>query len=460
MKKIVLIIILFIFSSFAQTNIKDWGENFLKNPKGYFQSTYELGIFQKLKSKFSNIKLTDISDLENQRNIEFSIDGKMIIYQLILEIDEQNKIRFAYRNPKSLNLNKSNFSNENTIKWIGKFFYHIDAGDTSLIKDMIFQKDVEIIYNQSRDKSKIISKLINDFPKIIQPTKTNVKENDESVSIQMIIDLYADLYIRIPKKLIYPLDTDYLQEKLFNRIIFNLNNSNYTFGYETTLNIEELKQLFKNKYKDALIKDNIITIPYENRRFKKLDKIEYNLPASIFSNTIDVKEINPQLKLFYNKDESTILMNEKYSISFYGQKKIGRKNIERIQQILQEIYVQILSINEEAKFANFKSVKGWARFRGLLVKEIQLFDWIKWNIFWSSLWDEGELFYYPSSVDYTNEKIAIKGIVYIFPESESFFYHFGELTIIYPEDNHEKPVEIQLVFYPYNRDEASSFFEE
>ena len=72
MKKIILIIILFVSSGFTQNNIKDWGEDFLNNPRDYFQSTYELGIFQKLKSKFSNIILTDISDSDNQRIIKFS----------------------------------------------------------------------------------------------------------------------------------------------------------------------------------------------------------------------------------------------------------------------------------------------------------------------------------------------------------------------------------------------------
>ncbi len=456
MKKILYVLLVVISSINAQNEMSKWGQTFLNNPEKYFRSSYELGIFKNFKSKFSNLKLNKIAENGSQRILDLQIDNKVTQYQLVLEIDEEEMIRYAYRYHENLNLNKNNFSNENILKWIGKFFYYIDSGDTAAIHDMIFQKEVEIIYNKQKKKSIIISNFLKDFPAIVQPTKTDIIEETSSLAISMVINLYADLYIKIPDKLIYPLDTDYLQETFFNRIINNLRNSIELPGDETSLTKDELIGIFKRKYKGSNLKNNTIIIPYKTKRFQKLESVQYFFSGSFFKSEVDISKIVPQIDLTHNETDGTLELNNSYSMSCSGLSQINQKSTEEIKRAIQYIYRMILAISPSNKET---LIKGWTRFRGLLVNEVELTNARHWNSFWSSLWDEGEIFYYPSIIDYSKEDITIKGVVYVFPESESFFYHFGELTAVYRKNETNQPYALRLVFYPFIRDEASSFYE-
>jgi len=452
MLKFKLVVHIFFIISYvsAQNTIINsyWGKQLLKYPQQFFISSYEKDIFQKFQKKFSHIQFKKIEQYDTSCLIELYLSQGNAFYSLILELDKDKKIASVYRNLLKTDIKQGREADEIILKWLGKFFYRIDAGDSAAMYDMVFNKNIDMRYNGLSDKSKIIIKLLEKFTGIVKPLEINLQKKSSLYSVRVSFQFSADLFFQIPAELASASDTDVLQENLLNMIMIHMNN-NYNTGnaYSIPKDRSKLLEQVNRYYPESIIQDDEILIPYPQRITKVLKEIRYEILGEKFDSGFSFSEINAQVNLEYKKDRGLITMNNTCKISLYQTPGIQHYTIEQSEKALQDIFKMILLfpfINAKDVYTN---LKGFVQYRGYNVHKIILATRHEWAIFWEVLRKEGSVYFYPSRIDDLENVLLIHGLVYVIKDNKYDLYHFGELTIRFPKGNTD--MEINLIFYPF-----------
>ncbi len=450
---IVLILVLFSNSvSNAQSNSIQWANSVVQNPDQYFKNTYETSIFKKLYSKYPNLSIEKVIQSEKQYIITLKLDNRP--YNLVFEVDDNNRIRYAYRDPSSINIKNISQINNNFLIWIGKFFYRLDAADSSAINDMIFYDDIKIRYNQITNSSVIAEELIKDFRKISEPSTIEILEHkNKKYAFNAIFNLIGDLSIEVPDKFVHVPDTDYLQEEFFQEIIGAIKRD---FRHKTNekINKELIIKLFNKRYRDIRVENNQIDIPYQSRRFKKLKHLIYEVIGSYNNNFVI-----PKITLKEDKINNTIFVNDAFSIPLYTNQNRNHILI-KIRKTIEFSYKMILagSLWPDIFPSN---IDGIFRYRGFKLQEIPLKTNKQWLALWTVLLEKGSLYCYPSKIEIIDNKIKQKSIIYLEQDNEPFYYHFGEIYLDFENNSNDPiPSKIEFIFYPFIKDEANMFSEE
>ena len=195
-------------------------------------------------------------------------------YQLVCELNDQLKIKRVYRYLPFLEGKDYSISDRIIIKWVGKFFYHLDIGDEEAMYDLVFHNDTKLVYNKLTDKRQIIRRLLEDFPKIIKPREIEIKSNKSKYRVGIYASLGSNLLLEINSKLANITDTDELQENLYinlERAIYKTKSA--SIGTKYLENIYSIAAA----YPDAVLKGDTLQIKYPCLGLNSLKRIYYLL---------------------------------------------------------------------------------------------------------------------------------------------------------------------------------------
>ena len=158
MKKI--LVITFILINIAhsdQVSGNKWGNDILRNPEKYLLRENERYTFNKLILKFAPVRQVSIDKKESGGSLILGLINDKIRYRLDFDLDSNDKITYLYRNLDDLVFEGDAAHLQRVKKWLGQFFYRLDAIDSAGVRDLIFYKNILIRYGGESDKGKLIS---------------------------------------------------------------------------------------------------------------------------------------------------------------------------------------------------------------------------------------------------------------------------------------------------------------
>lgn len=437
------IYIIFLLSCFifGQSIEQDkWITGLLKNPATAFSNNYEKHLFSQFRKKFSNLKVENI--VKNDKTYILQLDlGKKQTYHLSCVLNDQFKIKRIYRDLPFLKSREYSVSDRIIIKWIGRFFYHLDSGDKEAMYDLIFHNDTKLIYNKITDKKQIIQSLLNDFPRTIKPREIEIRSSMSKYRVGIYVFLSADLFLEINSKLANITDTDELQENLYLNLERAINKAK---DYSENKEISEKIKTIINSYPNAALEGDTLLINYPELGLKALSKIRYLL--KINKSGIDISSI---IHLKTDASKSTLFFNKSYPLSFYKNPNIKNNYMWEIEKAIGNLFTQFICLPFLQK--NFLSwqLSGEVKYRGYLYHDLIIKNTKQWSTFWAELKKEGAIYFYPSSVDISDNEMIIHGLVYILKDGQMNFYHFGELLARYTDFSNLNKAKIELNFYPF-----------
>jgi hypothetical protein len=430
----------------------NWCHLVFQNPDKYITDNYEKHIFKKFISKFPNIKIKKVYKIQNTCFAETIINSKQS-YILSFDLDKNNNIKKISRHLIQFDFENKSIREIAILKWLFKFFYYLDAGAKEAMYDMVFHEETKIQYFGLSDKKEIITKLIKDFPIIILPNSINVTEEQSSYFVRVSIKLMENIYLEITNKLSNLTDTYELQEDLFNRIKRSILEE--PKNTKSLLTKDKIFEKITQIYPNAIVNSDTVTIPHPKQGIKVMDGIEYLIQDTIFK-----PMVASRLKLNYNEENSTIILNNAYPISFYKSPQIENLPIDQLTIALESVYNLFIQFCHKNNVINFGQMTGEVQYRGYQKHNLDLKNIYEWNHFWNVLYNEGSVYFYPSRIDYLKNEINIQGLLYVIKDQNMNFYHFGELITHLPQERSELDVKLELNFYPFlSRIGVSSFNE-
>lgn len=449
--KVILFFLVLISSAIAKSdkNALGWAKQFLNKPLQYFSSPYEKAIFQKFNANFSNLRLKNARHLNGAYILEVHIPQLKNPYQLVLEFDEHKRINSVYRKLLKANVNYNGNTDPVILKWLGMFFYRLDAGDSAALYDMIFYRDIKIRYKNLSSKREISSSIIHKIPAIVQPNEINIQQSAKIYSILISIQFSDDILIQIPYEWAVAAETDKMQEYLYQRIASQVDKPELA---ESSINIPGKSQLLdhiRQYYPECTIQGDIIRIPYPQLSTTMLKEIRYKITRPIFASGFDPAKINSIVALEYNKDDGIVTLNKTCKISFYNSPKRDSDNIDRSEFALQKLYNMLLLFPKLNGEGYYSELKGEVLYRGYKIYKLVLSTSQKWANFWAIVRNEGSMYFYPSRIDYLTDELVVEGLLYVIRDNNLDLYHFAELKAFFPEQENDVAMVLELNFYPF-----------
>lgn len=460
-KKITIIhIFLLVSLAFCQSNKKNLslGRQFLAYPQKYFVSSYEKAIFQRFKNRFPNINLKDVIAIQNNYLLEIFIVKEKKPYKLMLEMDTQERITSVYRYLSKDIIKSRKKSDAIILKWLGKFFYRLDAGDSAALHDMIFHEKNRIRYNNLSNKSEIVAQLFRKFQSIVPLSEINYQEQTSFYSIIASIPFSSDIFFQIAHEWVEVKDSDLLQRNLYQRIISALNkNESLESSMRFKSKLELLKYL-KEYYPETIEQGDIFVVPYPQTLKQEIKEIRFKIKENTKQPGYNSINIDPILNFEFKQDKSILIFNKSCNISYYSPPYKKIRNLERTEQLLKKIFNMFLLFPFTTHLESYKDLTGEVYFRGYDVYKIELTINQQWSNFWQVLRNEGSIYFYPTKIDDFENEIVIGGFIYIIKDKRMDSYHFGELTIHVSDNMNDISLVMKLNFYPFiNRTNVVDF---
>lgn len=437
-----LILFFFLFTDTGKTPI-EWVNSVLNNPNQYFRNSYEKNIFTNLQTKYPNLSVEKAIYDDTKIIGTFKLNSHS--YLLVFEIDNSSKIRYIYRSPGTLNVTNLQTIDPDIQIWLGKFFYRLDAGDSSVLNDMLFFDDVQVRYKQIKNKSKIVKILLNDFSNIATPSSIeSYLDQDDNYFFNVNFNLIGQLIIKVPPKLVHPPDTDFLQEDFFQEIEKKMFESSHT-NNPGLKNKDIVLDIVKKFYKNARLFDNRIVVPYQTQRFDELKSLTYKIIRKEGYFTVE-----PDISLEQGNNQ-TFLFNKVINIPYY----INNTMEEPIESAIKTLNFGYMLTFGKSFWPedNIYDIKGTMRYRGFKIHDVSLRTTNDILSLLNIFHNKGSLYYYPSSFKFDKNTIIQKGILFLISNNkmDSDYYHFAEIYIHFKNTDDPIPYFIEIVFYPYIR---------
>jgi len=438
------IIFLCVFSvSLVQSGTPaDWGKDLFKNPGKYFSNNYEKSLFIGFKKKFKNVSIENIIK-EDRRSILHLKLKSSSEYLLVCELDKNLKIKRIFRQLKFLSDMDRSIIDKIIIQWLGKFFYHLDAGNKEAMYDLVFHKETKILYKNLSDKKDIIKQLLKDFPAAINPQQLKIEAVDSKYRVGVFISLGSNIMLEVNSRLANITNTDELQENLFRDLetVFRENNQNKQNKF---LSLKERIKYITENYPKSHIKEDTLKINYPNLGLKTLSEMNYILAQDNagpkFSSIIQIK---------MNEAGSALLLNGRYPLSFYQAPGLNKDYKPIVKTAVEHLFNQFICMSFAAKEAYPWEISGTVKYRGYLYHNLSVPATAKWAALWQELKQEGALYFYPSSIDILENEIVVHGLIYILKDEQMNFYHFGEVAARFSDFQNLSRINIELNFYPF-----------
>jgi hypothetical protein len=450
-RKVILFFLVLISSAIAKSdkNALDWAKQFLNNPLQYFSSSYEKAVFQKFKAKFSILRPKNAGQYNGTYNLEIQIPQLKDSYHLVLEFDDEKRVSSVYRNLSLANIRYTGETDRVILKWLGKLFYRLDAGDSAALYDLIFYGDIKIRYKNIASKREIISSIINQYPAIIQPNEISIQKSSNIYSILISIQFSDDILLQIPYDWANTADTDKMQDYLYQKIVSHLKKSEQVQSSKNIHNKSQLIDYLRQNYPQGTIQKDIIHIPYPKLSTKVLNEMRYKIARHIFDLGFDPTQINSIINLNYNKEDGTVILNNACRFSFYNSPKRDDGITDRSESALQQLYNMLLLFPHVNGEDSYSDLKGDIQYRGYKNYRLALSTSKKWAKFWQIVRQEGSVYFYPSHIAFLTDELVIEGLIYVIRDNNLNLYHFAELKAHFFEYKETTSMELDLNFYPY-----------
>ena len=411
---------------------RKWAEEVLRNPTSYFVNAYEREIFQRFQGKFPNLTISGVEQLGGLMLMEVEIGQATAPYQLNMEIDDKYHIRRIHRNLPSLKKHR-NLLDERSLEWLGRFLYRIDAGDSAALMDLLFYENVQIRYKDLGSKREISRQLLDDFPGIVETRNIALAEKQGVLDVQIDTQLFSGLSVRIPLNLMEDRDTALQQEDLFKRLSAILKSSRTASDQPVSI---------PDFYPEATLAGQSVVVPYLIERVATLKEIQYQLLSGIGTGadaSIELERVNP----------STLLMNDMLLIDYHGAGAADEDALGASTRFVKSLYNLFGCRRPDTRDAFHSDLSGKIRYRGYQLHELPLTDPVTWRQLLKAFGKEGQLYYYPSRIDYRADLIKVRGLLYITPNRDAEIYHFAEVIATAQKREPAIHTQLDLILYPF-----------
>lgn len=245
--------------------------------------------------------------------------------------------------------------------------------------------------------------------------------------------------------------TDALQESLYVRIIEEMENSDQHFSPPPPQNNDQLLNMYLEYYPKATLRGDNLIIPYPPRKVETFKEIRYIIPNNYFTNANKPLPLQPDIRLKFNQGKSTLTINESYSLSFYRSPNLKNISLQQSKNALQNVFNLIIPVEKKYIQPVEQNIKTFIDYRGYKKHQIRLESDKQLSAFLECLCRQGSLYFFPSKIDDLEERIIIYGLLYVIKDDILGLYHFGELTVDFSKTYHNRITNIQLIFYPFIR---------
>ena len=385
-----------------------------------FKTSFERAVYSKFYSKYKNS--ADLLYNKNDNIISYGKD-----YKLSISINQEKQVVRIYRILNLEGWKTLSDETDNTSLWLGQFLYRIDAGDFAAAYDLVFFENMKLGYKNLKSKSRIISQLIEEHNTFIIPIRIERDILEKNQLITIFFSGKEFLKITLPKILFIDQEIDVLQDDLFKKIVTFINNKKLP----QKTNLEDILNLYSGAIEE---KDHLL-IPFPEIENIRVPDLHFDMGDG------QIRGLKINLE---RKNDNTIIFNKSYLIDYYLQ--TGSQNIKNLQTILRNIYLALLPV-EINLFKN--SPSGKVIYHGYNREELSIKSDNDWLQLKASLYDEGPLYFFPSRIDETVNKVAVKGLMYIFKKQSLQYYHFSDVLITFEKKNIKRAPLFIMHLYPY-----------
>jgi hypothetical protein len=283
---------------------------------------------------------------------------------------------------------------------------------------------------------------------VLAQPEYNILSENSPVLFQSGV-LPADSSVKI---IIEPSDliaTDVLQESLYVQILAEIKNPTRGIYTAPPENKFQLLQRCLDYYPKAVLQGDTLIIPYPPHKVERFKEVRYFIPINYFNTNSKIHSLQPQIQLHLNPDKSTLMINNSYLLSFYRSPRIKNKSLHQCKKVLQYIFNLLIPYMNKNELGTEFNNRAVVHYKGYTEHEINLESEKKFYAFWESLCGQGSLYFFPSKVDDLEKRIIVHGLLYVMKDDILDAYHFGDLTVIYSEQDKGARYELQLDFYPF-----------
>ncbi len=430
-----LLLITSLYAAESTPGTREWAEDVLRNPTSYFVNTYEREIFEKFRGKFRNVSIKTARVMNQEIRVDLHIRGVRNTYQLNMFLDNDKNIQQVYRHLPSLG-SYEGMLDSRSVAWLGKLLYRIDAGDSAALLDLLFYEQVEVRYKNLASKREISKQLLMDFPEVVETRNITLSENQGVLNVAIDTQYLNGLAIRIPLTLTEDRDTAIQQEALYQRLLKIVQGSAAVRAGNEAL----------NRYPSARFAGNNVVVPYLIERVETLSEISYVATGAVNSGAIVLPDADIQLQAV---NPSTWLMNDMLLIDFHGPDAAVDEALTASSRFLRSLYNLFGHQQLDDNDSFHSHLNGTVHYRGYTLHELGLTSAVTCERMLQGLGTEGHFYFYPSRIDYEEDTVKIRGLLYITAAPNADVYHFAEVIATADKKAATIHTSLDLIFYPF-----------
>ncbi|MGH1365790.1 MAG: hypothetical protein ACRBF0_19680 [Calditrichia bacterium] len=411
----------------------------MASPGSHFAESYEKNIFLRFRSKFRSAKLLRVFGEGQRRVLELRLAAGNKPYSLVMIVNDKNQVRRVYRQIVGLPIDERE-RQDSALQWLGSLLYRCDASDRQTLEDLLYQKDIQMAYENSHNKTEVIRRLLKDFPGTVGYRNISVEERDGAYRIALDLANLELLKVEIPSRLAVLNEVNELRDLLLSDLQNSLRSTTAVAANEV-----EFFRALPKQYADLKRTADMLTIPYPTERSLQLTGVDY------MTVTDEVPPMQARLTLDYDESKSTVLINQQLPVAVRGDVgKVDEDQLRTFTKALQLTYDMFL-FSSEVQHPVWTIIKGKLSFRNKQNVELPVENGAQWQQLWSTLAADKGLYFYPSWIEREEDAVILEGALYMLKDTKFDLYHLAEVRFRFALPIAQEPSFLRLSLYSWLR---------